>query len=309
MLNTIVETQNEKSSLQLLAAQRQIYANAKRLMGIQLLLVGPVATLAAVVGIVHPAVKLYVALWGLTLLVLDTVWLTPRQKRLREVAARVQERFDCNVLGLKWDTIRAGSPEPAEAVHEQATRYHTRSSKMPRLTDWYPVAVKDLPLPLARLVCQRANCWWDAEQRRAFAWFMAAAVLTAFMGMLWFGMAMGLTLPDLLVSVLMPMSPTIKLGYQQWGEHRDAADRLDRLRERVERIWKDALAAPHGTDVDENGRRLQGEIFDGRRRNPPAFDFIFRRFRNRMEALMTFGAEQLVSEARNALAQVQVSAT
>ena len=34
-----------------------------------------------------------------------------------------------------------------------------------RLIDWYPVIVKELPLTLARLICQRASLWWDLRQR------------------------------------------------------------------------------------------------------------------------------------------------
>src|SRR5439155_7971171 len=95
------------------------------------------------------------------------------------------------------------------------------------------------------------------------------------------------------------MSSTVKLANQQWIEHRDAADRLDRLRERAERIWKDALADPNKPSLEDDARALQGEIFDGRKRNPLVFDFVFKRLRDSHEAQMNFGAEHLVAEAEH----------
>ena len=301
-MHSITTLQNDKRQLQHLAAQRQLYASAKVTLGWQLLLGGPVATAVALLGIAIPATKAFVALWGISVLVLDAVWLTPRQKRLREAGARIQEHFDCDVLGLPWNSYRAVSPEPAEMVLEQATRYRTWERKMTPLTDWYPRAVNRIPLPLARLVCQRTNCWWDAKQRRAYAGAMAGMLLAAFIGVLWLGLGAQLLLPDLVLVVILPMSSAVKLGYQQWVEHREAADRLDRLRERGECSWKDALKDHYASTVAQDSRALQDEIFDGRKRNPLVFDFVFKRLRADHETQMNFGAEELVLEAERALA-------
>ena len=303
-MHSITTLQNDKRQLQHLAAQRQLYASAKVFLGWQLLLGGPVATAVAVLGIAVPATKAFVALWGLSVLVLDAVWLAPRQKRLREAGARIQERFDCDVLGLQWNSYRAGGPETAELVLEQATRYRTWERKMTPLTDWYPRVVDRVPLPLARLVCQRTNCWWDAKQRRAYAGVMAGLLLAAFIGVMWLGLGAQLSLPDLVLVVILPMSAAVKLGYQQWMEHREAADRLDHLREHGERSWREALKDHNASTVEQDSRALQDEIFDGRKRNPLVFDLVFKRLRADQEAQMNFGAEELVTEAERVLAAV-----
>jgi hypothetical protein len=302
LMNQITTLQNAKFPLQLLAAQRQLYASAKTLMGWQLALSGPVATLAAILGIAVPATREFVALLAATVLLLDALWFTPRSKRLREAAARVQERFDCDVLSMKWDATRVGSPEPNELVLEQATRYALWATKMPPLTDWYPRVVGRVPLPLARLICQRTNCWWDAKQRRHYAVSMAGLLLACTIAVFWSGLAAKLTMTDLILVVILPMLSTVKIAHQQWTEHREAADRLDRLRDRVERVWKDALADPSKPELDEDQRALQSEIFDCRKRNPPVFDFIFKRLRDSHEAQMNFGAEHLVMEVERSQA-------
>lgn len=214
-----------------------------------------------------------------------------------EAAARVQEKFDCDVLNMKWDSIRVGSPEPNELVLEQATRYTLWAKKMPPLTDWYPRIVGRVTLPLARLICQRTNCWWDAKQRRHYAVAMAGLLLACTIVVFWAGLAVKLKMTELILVVILPMLSTVKVAHQQWTEHREAADGLDRLRERVERVWKDALADANNPGLDDEQRALQGEIFDCRKRNPPVFDFIFKRLRDSQESQMNFGAGHLVSEA------------
>lgn len=297
VMNQIPQLQNEKQALALLAAQRQRYANAKRILGWQLFLGGPVGALVAVLGIVEPSVRLYAVSMGLTILVLDTLWLSPWQRRLRESGARIQERFDCDVLSLRWDSTRVGSPEPMECIHEQSERYKAWAESMPPLTDWYSRHVGQLPLSLARLVCQRTNCWWDATQRRTYAAVLAGLLLALPVLLLWVGVVAKLSVADLLLVVLLPMSTTVKLAYQQWVENREAASRLDNLREQAERIWERALSAPYDPALEHDARALQGEIFDNRKRSPPVFDFVFKWLRNDQESQMNFAAEHYVSEA------------
>jgi len=298
---SISSRQNEERQLQRLAAQRQLYASAKRLLGWQMLLSGPLAAATALLGMLWPETKPYVGLWGFTLLLLDGLWLTPRQRRLRELAALIQEHFDVDVLQLKWNAFKVGSEPPPELVHEQAERYRRRADPLSPLADWYPRIVDTLPLPLARLVCQRANLAWDGGQRRSYAAAVAGVLLAMVLIVLWAALALRLTMSDVLLVVVLPMSASLKIGYQQWTEHRQAADKLDRLRERAERAWREALRQPEAPSVDEDARALQNEIYDARRGNPLVFDFVFKRLRAKHEAQMQFAAEALVAEAQRAL--------
>ena len=299
-MNQIATKQNEPYALQLLAAQRHLYWRAKRLLGLQLSLVGPIATLGAIAAIILPEGKEIVALAGVLVFFTDLFWLTPHQKRLREAAAKIQEKFDCDVLGLTWDSIRVGNPEPAELVVEQAKRYERRASGMSPLTDWYPPTIAVLPLPLARIVCQRANCWWDAKQRRGYASVVAGLLFVCFLCVLIGGVTAKLSVADLILVVVVPMLSTIKVGHQQWTEHRQAADGLDRLREQMEKVWKDALGDPASPLLGAVARSLQGEIFDARKRNPLLFDFVFNRVRNSQNEQMNEGASRFIIEAQEA---------
>ena len=164
-MHSIARKQNEPRQLRFLAAQRQVYASAKTLMGWQLALSGPFAVAATMVGIFLPDYRAFAVLAGLSVLVIDAVWLTPRQKTLRESGAKIQERFDCDVLAMEWNSVKCGSAEPPEYILDQSEKYAKWAHRMSPLTDWYPASVDKVQLPLARLICQRSNCWWDARAK------------------------------------------------------------------------------------------------------------------------------------------------
>ena len=59
-------------------------------------------------------------------------------------------------------------PAETELLNEAAEKFR-RKNTTAKHRDWYPPEVGRLPLPLARLICQRAAVWWDMSQRRKYA--------------------------------------------------------------------------------------------------------------------------------------------
>lgn len=100
------------------------------------------------------------------------------------------------------------------------------------------------------------------------------------------------------MKMVIPMAALYKLGVSQFVEHRDAADRLDKLREHAEKLWPDATNGAIIEALRVKSRLLQDEIFDGRKRNPPVFDAIFKAFRAEHEAQMNKGALALIRDAK-----------
>lgn len=300
-MNSITAEQNTDRQLQRLAAQRQLYATAKKVFGVQLILSGPIAVASAFVGIGYPLLRGYIALWGLFVVLADLFWLTPWQKRLRESAACIQEAFDCDVLALPWNDLKAGKRPDPELAKEQAEKYAKWASKMPPLNNWYSVEVGDLPLHVGRIACQRSNCWWDSKQRRRYAISVIAAVVLVFVVVLWLALGSGFTVEDFLLKVMFPLAPALLLGIRQFNEQMEAARRLDKLKEHAERLWNDALSGKSVADLTVAARGLQDEILESRRRSPLVFDFVFKRLRRDYEVQMNHGAAELAAEARRKL--------
>lgn len=297
----ITSEQNTERQIQRLAAQRQLYASAKRIFGWQVVLSGPATVVMAFLVIAIPTLKGYAALWGITVALCDLFWLTPWQKRLRDSAARVQEAFDCDVLALPWNDVKTGKWPDPELVFEQSEKYKKWAEKMPPLENWYAPAVGELPLYIGRLVCQRSNCWWDSKQRRRYAAWVISVVVLLFIVLLSLSLGNNFTIEDFVLKVAAPLAPALLLGLRQFSEQREAANRLDSLQNHAERLWKDALSGMSVVEINVRARSLQDEIFENRRKSPLVFDAIFKRLRRDYEMQMNHGVDEFVSEAKKRL--------
>lgn len=267
----------------------------------QLLLGGPVAVAWALAVVASPELRGYAAAWGALVSFCDVLWLTPWQKRLRESAAKIQEAFDCDVLQLPWNDIKAGRRPDPELVKAQADKYRKAQAGLPPLTNWYAPVVSDLPLEVGRVICQRANCWWDSHQRRRYAVWVIASVIIVTLLLLGLGLVGGLTVDKLFLAILLPLSPALLLGVRQFAEQTEAADRLDRLKDHAERLWSDSSNGAVRAKLTSRSRALQDEIFANRKRSPLVFDWIFRKLRNDYDAQVNHGAEELAAEAKRRL--------
>jgi hypothetical protein len=302
-MNQIAIEQNSPLNISRLQAQRRLYSRAKRILFWQLVAGGPIAVAFAFLTASLPPIKAYAALWGILVAIADIAWLTARQKRLRTLAAQIQEQFDCDVLALPWNEVKAGKPPIAETVEEAAQYYRDTKSSMADVKDWYSPQVSEVPIHVARIICQRQNCWWDSNQRRRYATVVVALVALVFIGVLVVSIPHGLKLEQFLVAVLLPLLPALLIGYRQFTEQMEAAVRLDALREHAERLWTDVLSGLSPRMATSRARALQDEIFENRKRSPLVFDRIFNWFRDKHQALATHSAAHYVSEARRKLMQ------
>jgi SMODS-associating 4TM effector domain len=297
-MNNISQEQNTERQLQRLAAQRQLYGTAKTVFGWQIAMSVVVPVLLAFIVMICDPLKAYAALWGALASLGDVFWLTPWQKRLRNDAARVQELFDCDVLSLPWNEIKAQSRPDPELIRDEAEKYQRRAASMPPLTNWYAPEVAELPPHVARIACQRSNCWWDAKQRRRYAATIIIAVTAVFVLVLLIAMVNGLTLGDFVLKVAAPLLPAILMSVRQGAEQTETASRVDRLKQHAERLWGDAFSGESKTDSALKARMLQDEILENRKNSPLVFDLIFKHLRGRYEVQMNHGVAELVVEAR-----------
>lgn len=293
---SIVQKQNQPDNIERLAAQRNLYSTAKKIIGTQMILSGPVAVCATLLSIAVPEVKGYVALWGLCVLFFDLVIFTPWQKKLREGGAKIQELFDCSVLDLSWNEIKVGKKPEPELVHEQAAKHGNDAKKIAVLKDWYPLCVQTVATYWGSIICQRTNVWWDSKLRRKYATTVFGVLVVITLSLIGFGVYKHKDILEFIAYIAAPMAAAYVLGYRQITEHREAAERLDKLKDHAEKLWSEAISGASAAELQIKARFLQDEIYDGRKKNPPIFDFIFRWFRDENETQMNKGAEAFVKE-------------
>ncbi|MDX2082656.1 MAG: S-4TM family putative pore-forming effector [Rickettsiales bacterium] len=289
--------QNKEKQIKRLQAQRQLYSTAKKLFILQLILSVPVAILTTFLAIVFPMIKVWVSIWGIFVIIICKAWLTPWQKKLQADATKIQEIFDCDVLQIPWNEIKAGRlPEP-ELVKKYSDKY--KAEKMPTLRDWYPVEVSDLPLHVGKIICQRSNCWWDSTQRRQYANIIVTGLAILFFIAVVLALKKNLGLLDFVLNILIPFFPAILFGVQQYHDHKETANRLDSIRAHFESLWQEILSdSIIKKRLEEKTRSLQDEIYDNRRKSPLVFDEIFKMLRNDYEKRMNHAASEYISEAK-----------
>ncbi len=296
-MNDILTTQNERRNIRRLAAQRQIYADAKRVAALQLALSTAIPLVSLVLVAFDNSLKAAASLAGFGVALLDVLVLDPWQKRLKGRAARVQEAFDCEVLDLPWNAFKAGSLPDPEEVAEAADR-HLRKSGDSKLVNWYPAPVGAVPMQIARIICQRANCWWDAKLRRGYGAALIALFVAIVGAALLAATILRLSTDDLVLRLLAPLTPTVVWIVREFKRQTEAADGVDRVRAEVGKLWASVVATP-STPADElaaKAREFQDEIYDRRRTSPLVFDWVYALLKDRFEDQMNQGATDLVDE-------------
>jgi hypothetical protein len=295
----ITVEQNKDRQLQRLAAQRKLYSTAKRIFGWQLFLSGLLTVIFAFFVVFDPSLKVLAVSWGILITLIDIFWLTPWQNRLKDSAARIQELFDCDVLELSWNDLKAGKRPDPELIKEQSEEYAKKPLKNAPLENWYDhPEIDDLPIYVGRIACQRTNCWWDAKQRRSYATYVILIVTLIFIIVFGLSTKYGFSMENFILKVLVPLSPVLLLGIRQYREQTDSANRLDKLKDYSESLWKDALSKKSKLELTTKSRNLQDELLEHRRKSPPIFDFIFKRLRNSYNDKMNFGLDELIRAAK-----------
>ena len=298
-MNTIPQDQNTEKQLDRLAAQRELYSVAKKIQMIQMILSVPCVIIWSFLIALIPDLKAYAGLWGMSVTALDLLVFTPWQNSKKEQAARIQELFDCDILQMECAEVKLGDRPDAELIAEFSAKYRNHDPDYDQLINWYPVIVGVLPIHLGRIVCQRANCWWDAKLRRRYANLVIATIVSMTVIVLASGMIGGMTLEKFFLAVLAPLLPAFTWGLRQVRDNYRTAKALDRIKKFSEKLWREALSKEKSIgELRNESRHLQDLIFDNRSRSPIIFDKLYKMLRKEYEEQLNMGAETLVHEAR-----------
>lgn len=290
-MNHILENQNNDENLQLLAAQRQIYSDAKLLQVIEIILTIPLVVLFAWVSNRNPDLTVYNAIYAFFILIADLLYFEPKIKNLKERAARIQELFDCNLFKLRWNNSMAGEKPDEDEINFSAQKYINKQKDFSVLKNWYSKEIGDLPLEIARLGCQKTNCWWDSKLRKSYniTLFLTAAIITTVLVVLAIQNNTSVIEFVLSVSVLVPIYNF--LG-KQYRENKCATKIAEDLKHVVNKTWKSISQNPDKQHLTELSRDLQNEIYSYRKNNPlipDLFYFLFRsEYENQTETVLSY---------------------
>ena len=296
-MNTINKLQNAKQQLDYLAAQSQLYSEAKKTLLIRSVLAIPIVIIVSVIAAVYSQTQAYAALYGIAVALSDLVILRPLQKSVQEKAAKIQELFDAKVLQIRWNDLKTGTIPAAEEIFAASSRYLKKNINYSPLKNWYPPSAGKPPIYLGRLICQRANCWWDAKLRKKYAFLLVALTLILTVLVFLIGLIGGMTLEKFVLVIATPLLPIYVFSIKEIQDQMESANSIDQIRAVCEDTWVKILNKEiYEKKVETISRDLQDEIFERRKNGPLIFSWIYMILRSGYEKQMNKGSESLVKE-------------
>ncbi|MBN1145610.1 MAG: hypothetical protein JXA78_00030 [Anaerolineales bacterium] len=275
-MNQIPEKQNQEQYIKYLAAQRQLYTEEKRWIGLWMLFAIIIALLGA--GFL-PYFTIYAPYLTVVnvLLVFFELAVMPTITKRREQAAKIQELFDCELLEMDWNQTIGRKPKP-ETISSAWDRHRRQKGEegIGKLRNWYETPdLGSMPLHQARVACQIENLRWDNWLRREYARWVYAAVFIIIVLLVIIGIPAKWTLWQFLVGPVLLILPVMVMGLKHARHHTKAADRLDDLRECADDLWEDAKKNSNPSEITARSRQLQDQLYHHRSDNHPVFDWFY----------------------------------
>lgn len=297
MSNSIPADQNADECFRLLEARQELWHRAEGWQKLQLVLVVLVPIIGAVFAMLLPDQRLHISLGAVGIALLDAVWIDRSYRAAIKKAAKASEHFDTKLLELPWNRLAAGPPLPAEELREATKAWRKRGSERV-LKDWYPVRVGDAPMPLARVLCQRTNLFYDSALRRSYSRSVFIALASIGVGILAFGLLREASINSLLLAFLLPISPLAIFSLRDSLRQIDAAAVNDQIKVEAEKVVERVIQGQCSPEeCFQSSRELQAAIFVSRASNPLIIPGYYDWQRPRLEEQMKDGAEEWLSRA------------
>ena len=272
-MNLINQRQNEIRSIELLAAQRTTYSNAKLLLGIHAILAIPVIILLNTLIKSYILIKFnidltnWIAIFSLTLTFTDILWLRTKVTQLQEKGAIIQEEFDRYVYQLNWDSILIGEKTSDHEIKKQSIKY-LKSKKIDSLRNWYSIEVSNHDEKKGILLCQSENLGWDIELRTSYVFYVSLFILVYIVSVLITAILNNINLNSFILSYIIPSMPIITYFRGIYLEQCRAINSKKTLKQSLDhaliqkKISKNIILS------------IQLQIYNNRKSNPLIFDWF-----------------------------------
>ncbi len=297
---SINKRQNSELNLKRLAAQRQLYSDAKKMMHIQFILSGIAVIAFAIIGnIISKEYAVYITFASVICVLFDELFLTKRLENLKLNAAIIQEDFDCDVLQIPINYIKNSHGSMLEVIQENSKKYLTKYKNFDLLVNWYP-GMESADLKYGRIICQSTNCWWNQKLREKYSSFLIFSTVTIFIVLLLIALVKGITLSGFIMSVISPILPGGVLVYKIHRDNRKAIQNLNDMKSKLDSIIERLKAKEIYPDekLQSDIRCLQDMIFENRSASPLIPDKFYFRYRDRYEEIAQASNKELVELIR-----------
>jgi hypothetical protein len=295
----ILTEQNTDFAIKLLASQRSIYSSAKTYFYFQCVIAIPIPIIISLIG-KHYKVETEDLSWVFALyLILSgiaTLFLEKHIKTLKSLAAGIQELFDCKVLEIKWNSVLIHKKPSTELIDTSSEKFLKKNDNS-KLLVWYSKNVELLTTNIATLICQSTNCTYDSSFRKKVNVRIFLIALLTFLIILVISLLNDLTLKSFFTNVLIPSFPIFILAWKQYIANDENLEDLIVTSNKIESILSHSHLSTEVNTIEI--RQIQDRIYNSRKNRNLLPDWIFFKFRNKLEKSMDYIVAEKIDDLKN----------
>ena len=292
---SMIDGQNHVRALRLLLAQRKLYSRAKRWSFLRWIGFSVIGVVAPILTVVVPEAAVVVGAVAGVWIFLSRTWFSSVEQGLAAKGADIQEQFDQLVFEMPARVTRVPSASMEEIVRLAGDdKAVLANANKERIKDWYPLDTR-VNGAISIAIAQRANAAYSERLLNANAnvWLVTtvvwsgAAVITS--------LIVGLTLPQFLLGVALPLMPAL---LDVWEQYRSTKRAGEVRRTMADDIEKAVRGREDRELASEDLLLWQDQMYELRRRSPQVPNLVYKRARARNEQAMKAAAAELAAVAQ-----------
>lgn len=289
-MNKIIELENKEQNINLQAAQRQLYTDAKSVFLLQTVLITIVPLLLSIINIFNTITEI-LSIYGLLFSFLDILLIERMINNRKQDAASIQELFDLNVLNIKRNLI-INLPDP-EIIERYSKKYKKKNIEYKKyLKNWYPDPISQVNEKVGALICQRSNCTYDLNLRKNYNTIMSFIIFLFLFLIVILSLVNELTLINFILTGLIPIFPMLIFLIRQSQQNKKVIKNLENTKKYI----NEEITVTNNSEIDFTIRNFQNFIFENRVSNPLVFDFFYWLKRKNAESELEYSIAYIVND-------------
>lgn len=258
MSNGIRIRQNEEQSIAMLAAQRQLYNDAKAVDWISTVLsVWTPFVMSIMLLFIKQGSRLELATYIVSIVsMMVSLYVEGYIKKRKELAASIQQKFDIYVYHMPWNERLFGKNKNLNnEIAKYSKKILSDGKQKASLKDWYTSQADEKALNEGILTCQRENQWWDVGIRKRYR----TACVIGIIALVTIVFGMGIARNETVVILLWRLAFIVPMV--QWF-----ATTVKQINEDIENLQEvDEMVNDNVSKTMEDLQDIQKKIFEHRK--------------------------------------------
>lgn len=289
----IFTKQNEKDSLDMLAAQKQLYSDSKCWL-LSTFTFGVVIPFALIVlsfllykyqpsfycGIESTieTVKIFYGIFATIFVEVGSFFYICHRAK----ATQIREYFDVTLFDFDWNFPLAGDKPDLEDICRPKNKYLKKNGLLDDLLDWYHPEAKSIDYPQSIITCQKQNICWDSFFRSKMIRLYVGGLVSIVLFCIWLGWLEDISLKEFVIQFIPCMLPITLYAVRAIFEQINSNMTLKNLKVGLRDINVTDLQ-DNVEEIKKQARYIQDGLYIHRKYSRPIPDLLHKCFKAKLE--------------------------